>query len=278
MPVKPASFCALATNSCWNELYGLLLSLSLFHPNTNVYCMVDTPTKQKIDNLNTKSNKPLKLNITWVIGVDEYTNYNRARMEKENVFTKFLMKKCEIMNIALDKETDTLFLDSDMIILDEINDIDDTAEIGVSPHFIRQRDCNKFGHYNAGMLWTKHKYVVNDWIKFSKTSRYFEQAAIEDLVIKYKWFDFDKNYNFSWWRVFQSDENGNDIIANVKFNPTENKIMFNSKPLKLIHTHFACKDDNSIIQFNSFMIQCFVKCNKKDILDIIEIIMANANT
>ena len=86
---------------------------------------------------------------------------------------------------ALENVADTLFLDSDIIITDTINDIDNTKEIGVSPQFIRQEHIDKTGFYNGGMLWTKNMSVPNDWIEFTKLSRYFDQASIEDLARKY---------------------------------------------------------------------------------------------
>ena len=45
--MKPSSFCCLSTYGCHQELFGLLLSLSIHHPNSNVYCLVDT--KQTIN-------------------------------------------------------------------------------------------------------------------------------------------------------------------------------------------------------------------------------------
>ena len=40
-------------------------------------------------------------------------------------------------------------------------------------------------YYNGGMLWVQNKDVPNDWIEFTKTSRFHDQASIEDLVKKY---------------------------------------------------------------------------------------------
>ena len=45
----PSSFCTICTHPCYKELIGLLLSLSLYHPNATMYCMVDSKTREEID-------------------------------------------------------------------------------------------------------------------------------------------------------------------------------------------------------------------------------------
>ena len=56
------------------------------------------------------------------------------------------------------------FLDSDIIILDKINNIDKTKELGVSPQFI-QKNVDETGYYNGGMLGLKIKmFLIMDRI------------------------------------------------------------------------------------------------------------------
>ena len=62
------------------------------------------------------------------------------------------------------------------------------------------------GYYNGGMLWTKNKDIPNDWIFFTKKSRYFDQASIEDLAKKYSYFEFGENYNLQCWRLLLSQD------------------------------------------------------------------------
>lgn len=257
--MKPSSFCSLSTNSCWIELYGLLLSLSYHHPNSNVYLLVDTLTKENILNMfknQDNIDNVVNLNITWIVKLDEYSNLNREEMERKGIWTKFQLLKCDIIDEALKIENDTLFLDSDIIVLDEINDIDYTKELGLSPHYIKSQDTDKFGYYNGGVLWTNNKNVTSDWREYTKTSRFFEQAAIEDLAIKYNYFSFGINYNVSWWRMFQSNVNYKVIENEFGFDNKSNKITYSNKPLKFVHTHFSLQYDNKTnIQtyFNRFI-------------------------
>ena len=77
----PSSFCSIATYNCYNELIGLLLSLSIYHPDETIYLMVDTKTKNAIDDLTPKP----KLNIYFFIELDEYNGLNRTTMEKSGL-------------------------------------------------------------------------------------------------------------------------------------------------------------------------------------------------
>ncbi len=175
---KPSSFSSICTSNCAFEIVGLLLSLSVFHPNEKMFILCDTKTKEIVDNMTPQP----KLQITWFIELDKYDGMNRQIMEQKGIWAEFQMAKATIIKYALRHTTDTLFLDSDIILTDSINDIDMSKQVGVSPQFITQEYVDKTGYYNGGMLWTKNENVPNDWITFTNTSRYFDQASIEDLA------------------------------------------------------------------------------------------------
>ena len=233
--MKPSSFATLCTSNCAFELTGLLLSLSLFHPNETIYIMSDTKTKKIIEEMTPQP----KLNIKWFLELDKYDGMNRQIMEEKKIWSEFQMGKARIIKYSLENEKDTLFLDSDIIITDVINDIDNSKELGVSPQFIRQEHIDNTGYYNGGCIWTKNKNVPDDWIEFTKTSRYVDQASIEDLVKKYSYFEFGENYNLQCWRMYLSDESSKQIASHIKSSP--NRITYKDKPLKFVHTHFLDK-------------------------------------
>ena len=247
--MQPNSFCSLATYGCHSELFGLLLSISVHHNGAIVYCAVDTQTKEYIEN----SSPEIDLAINWVVSLDEYSGLDRDAMEKKGVWTDFQMQKAIVIDEALKREKDTLFLDADILLLDTIDDIDKTKQLGVSPHYINKNSTDTFGYYNGGVLWTNQKSVKDDWIEFTKTSRYFDQASIEDLVEKYNTFEFGENYNFSWWRITQSSEPPKDIVN--KLSIQNNKIHYKGAPLKFVHTHFyETREDVKL--FNDVIVQC----------------------
>lgn len=245
--MKPSSFSCLGTRGSHKELFGLLLSISIFHKGVKVFCSVDSYTKDYILN----STPELDLNIKWSLSPEKYSGLDRQSMIDKNVWRDFLMEKAVVINEALKEVPDTLFLDADILLLDEINDIDHSKQLGVSPHYIQKQSTDAFGYYNGGVLWTNQKTLMQDWIEFTKTSRFCDQAAIEDLANKYEFFEFDENYNFSWWRVSQSDKQPQDIVNNISI---KDKIYYKGKPLKFIHTHFY-EQREDISLFNNIIIK-----------------------
>jgi hypothetical protein len=207
--MKPSSFCTICTSNCAFELKGLLLSLSVYHTGETIYIMSDTKTKQTIEEMTPQP----RLNIKWFIELDEYDGMNRMIMEEKGIWNNFQMSKANIIKKTLQYENDTLFLDSDIIILNELNDIDDTKELGVSPQFIKQVNIDETGYYNGGCLWTKSDKVPDDWIEYTKSSRYFDQASIEDLVKKYSYFEFGEEYNLQCWRYYLSPDGPGKIAS-----------------------------------------------------------------
>ena len=259
---KPASFCTICTAGCAFELAGLLLSLSIHHKHEKIYIMCDTKTKEYIDNL---TPAPL-LTIVWLITLDKYTGLNRGQMENMKIWSDFQMTKALVIKEALATESDTLFLDSDIVITGPINEIDKTKKLGVSPGYIRKERTDAVGYYNGGVLWASDKNIPDDWIEFTKTSRYYDQASIEDLVKKYSYFIFGENYNLQCWRFYVAEEGPQYIANNLSSSPDKNMVYYKKKPLKFIHTHFK---DNAYVHFNNLMIDHFKNARMYKILAII---------
>lgn len=262
----PDSFSFICTNTSFYELQGMLLSLSIYHTNAIVYGLVDNETKNNIDKLTPK----LKLKLKLFVTLDKYSGKNRAMMERENIFKEFLLNKAEIMKIALKECSDTMLLDCDIVFFKPINCIDKTKYVGLSPHYIKKENTDEVGYYNIGIMWTKNIEVVNDWIEFTKVSRYFEQASLEDLAKKYSYQTFDENINLMPWRLLLTD-NPQQIINNI--NIKKNDLYYKDKPLIFVHTHFL---DVRFKQFNNIIINALRKINRyKELLIIDRIINKN---
>lgn len=267
---KPSSFSTICTSNCAFELFGLLLSLSVYHTDERIHIMCDTKTKEIIE----KSTPKPRLEIFWYLELDKYDGLNRDLMEKKGIFGEFLMAKPNIIKKTLEKDKDTLLLDCDIIITNPIDDIDMTKSIGVSPAFITQDKMKQFGYFNAGLLWTNNINVCDDWIEFSKTSRFFEQASIEDLVKKYSYFEFGENYNLQAWRYYLSPLGKNGVASNITSNPKDKdfNIYYKNKPLKFVHTHFL---DKQLNEFNLTIIRHLANAKMYKILAIIYRVIHN---
>jgi hypothetical protein len=253
----PSSFCTICTKQCKQELVGFLLSLSIHHENANVYVMCDTETKQTIDILTPKP----RLNIKWYITLDKYSELTRSDMELKKIFGKFLENKMDIMLLALNENPDTVFLDSDTIILDTINDIDNNKELGLSPQFIRKENVDETGYYNAGLVWTNNIKVCKTWKSIiDHNNSCAEQINMKDLTKEYDYFEFGENYNLQTWRFLLGLESTEKIASYV--NVKKNKLYYKDKPLKFIHTHF---NSPRFQQINNFFIQkmCEAKLYKE---------------
>ncbi len=266
----PNAFCSICTNMCKHELSGLVLSLSIHHPNSIFFCISDTITKKFIEDLYLTKDGifNINLNIKWDVSMDKYSNKTRSDMENNNIFTEFLNKKADVIFFSLQSVCDVMLLDTDIIILDKIL-VDKTKKLGLSPHYIKKSDTDQYGYYNAGCLWTSCINLPNLWKNYNKTSRYFEQASLEDLANDYKddLFLFDENYNFSWWRLIHSDEDIQKIVSYIELTNTD--ILYKKKPIKFVHTHF---DQRRFDFFNNLIIHILKKCNKYKELLCIDII------
>ena len=82
--------------------------------------MCDTKTKEEYDKISIKP----KLKIGWFQELDKYTHLNRVQMEKQGIWSDFQMSKARVLDRALTIEEYCLFLDSDIIVTDVLDDID----------------------------------------------------------------------------------------------------------------------------------------------------------
>jgi len=244
---EPSSFCTIATVGCLDEFVAHVCSLYRWHPTKPIYAMVDTETMKRV-------HLPFVGTLKMYPKLDQYSGKNRAQMEREGTWTQFQMLKATVIQCALLNEPDVMYLDSDILVTNTMY-VEPSYEVGLSPHYIKKSDTDKYGYYNGGMLWTSNANVCRDWIEASKTSRYFDQAALEELSKKYRHFDFDESYNVSWWRVKQSDEPYETMMTYFDTNGAR----FKNTQIKCVHTHFA---DKQYAYFNNFIINLFVASNK----------------
>jgi hypothetical protein len=258
----------MCTHTCYFEFIGLAYSLSIHHPGAKLYCMLDTKTKEELDSLTLKPN----LDIKVVVSLDKYTGLNRQKMEQMNIIKEFWNNKADIMSYALENETDTIFLDSDVFIVNPINCIDHSKELGLSPHYIRKSNTDEVGYYNGGCVWTKNKDVPLCWKKHTVNSRYVDQASLEDVGIDYKdsMFEFGEELNYMPWRVLLAN-NQEEVIKKININ--NNELNIGDKPLVFLHTHFH---DQRFVQVNNIFINALRKIKRyKELLIIDRIINKN---
>jgi hypothetical protein len=238
----PSAFCTLATAPCRHELVGFLYSLSIHHPGAVVFVEADTATRNAILELALPPRLDLRIRAT----LDIYSSRNRTAMTKDGSWAAFQMAKADAIDAALAEFPDALFLDSDILVTAPLEvPAPHTAKIlGVSPGYIPAKTAQKVGFYNGGMLWVKKSggtpSLTKLWRQFTRTSRYYDQASIEDLVRVVGVAGthvFGPEYNLQGYRWTL---NGHDAILR-HLAAGQGCILWDGKPLRFIHTHFDRK-------------------------------------
>ena len=191
--MKPNSFCTICTKKYKEYLICFLLTLSLHHENAVIYILCDKETKQYINDSTPKPRLKLKIYPT----LNRYSLMTKKDMRKMGIWCDFQLTKMDIMKHAIEKSGDTLYLDCDNIIISSFTDINGEKRLGVSENYVNDDKILQIGKYSSGMVWCSDIKIIDEWINEIPMSRYYEQAALEEVVNKYSdlYFSFGENYN-----------------------------------------------------------------------------------
>lgn len=262
------SLALLVTKPALDDLKVFLASLEVWNKVLpKLYILCDSTVALW---LKTQSYKG---DLQLFVELDDYTDLNRQDMERlpskrgyPNLFYDFTVTKCDIFEKAFalgkrDTANGILFCDADIFWLGPLPKVPSTATVALSPHMIRQHDEAKYGTYNAGFLWLKDDSLVPVWRKACQHSRFFEQAALEELVARTdgsKVYTFGPEHNYGWWRLYQSSLPVDQRKAEwtIKRDPqhTYSGLCVQGQPLSSIHTHWKTTDFTTK-QFNSWILQ-----------------------
>ena len=239
---SPESISTICTYGNHEELELLLGTLSIHHPGIKIYIFSDIKTKKYIE----ASVVPINLRINWSSCLDNYSGANRLQLESQNEWTQFMSKKFDVMDYALTDSADTLFLDSDQIIIGPI-EIPDKKLLGLSRQDIPFRNREETGYFNGGFVWTSDKEMPRRWREQTIETRYFEQSSLEKVALEYSesFFEFPDNYNLMPWSQILNGLSEKDFAS--QFQNVKGTLYYNWKPLKTVHTHLR---DNRFTLFN----------------------------
>lgn len=188
--------------------------------------------------------------------MNRYEGMNRKEMEAKGLFHAYTAEKLRILELAFtDSKDGVWFFDADICFFGPLPILPDTVTVALSPHYIRKSDTELYGFYNAGFLWLKDPSWLEIWKAALPSSRFFEQAALEEVAKAAKdgLYDIDINHNYGWWRMFQSP-----------YPPSHQKEMFGinravgagitveNLSLGSVHTHFLEKSGTTE-EFNLFI-------------------------
>jgi len=244
------------------EVLLLLWGIQQYHRDLpTVYLYTDAPTWKYIIQKNTYKGK-----LHMKDALSDYQGLTRLQMEKlpgrrfDTRWTDFMCEKINAMRWAFEESSSlegVWFLDADITVLGPLPSLPPGCEVGVSPHYIKTRDEAKFGRYNGGFLWISEPKFLDVWEEATKTSRFFEQAALEDVAAAAKTVhEFPIQHNFGWWRLWQSEMGSTEMFSQFGFFRGASGIglTFRGEPVYSIHTHWAEKEDYFINNFNKFIL------------------------
>ena len=256
--------CTLATEESWKDLKIFLFTLNLFNEPTQitVYILCDDFIEKHV-----KETKYYTGKIVTNPVLQKYMPVNRQQMERtqgntyKTKWEDFMMEKATVMSMPFEANISSVFFsDSDMCFMGPLPQPPVNTTLALCPHMINQRSQTLYGKYNAGFLWTSNKDVPAQWRQASHTSRYYDQAALEDLAKTHSetLHEFPSQVNYGWWRMFQAPESPPSLQAKwtiFRNSPTlTSGINVDNKPLLSIHTHLFQLTDINMGAFNRFVI------------------------
>ena len=235
-----------------------MASLEIFNEKPpTVYLFCDTPIANKLASFKYSGE------IVTKVALNEYLGLNRAKMEAlpgkkySSLFFDFMMEKLALMRWVLREQSNAMFCDADICFLGPLPSIPLGAKLALSQHMIRQRDENRFGRYNGGFMWLSSATQIDRWEAACAGSRFFEQAALEEVADGGEGFyPFPVTQNYGWWRLWQGSESPQNLLAkwSLKAVPRHAGILVSGSPLGSVHTHFHERRDDATRMFNEIVI------------------------
>lgn len=260
---KPAALATLVNETAMKDFELFVKSLELWSETLPPLYVYTTSVLAKI------IPRLYKGQVYVVSVLNAYENLYRQQMESmpsrmglSNLFHDFTREKPALMEWALaslpeqDKSRGVLFCDADIFWLGQLPLIQSGKSLGLSPHGIRPYDETRFGIYNAGFLWMNDPCIAQRWAKLCATSFFFEQGCLQELEREFPAFKFGFEYNYGWWRMFQSPTGtaARQQQWSIKRDAKQQHsgILVDSKPLSCIHTHWTT-NDSTTAAFNLFV-------------------------
>jgi len=197
--------------------------------------------KATYDALNTYNN------ITFLIKIktDDADHNIGNEIQKDN-WMNIMMTKFDAVEMAIKQEGHVLFLDSDMIFVNPIEEkilslfLNKDIDACICPHMTNDPfNEAKHGYYNAGMFHVKNLNLIEEWRNLSKNYKtlnfYFEQQPLEYVQRNFVCLNLPINYNIGWWR-FNNEKTQKRLDSLVV---VDDKINFGKLPAVNFHFHIA---------------------------------------
>lgn len=165
---------------------------------------------------------------------------------KNEVHMQLMMTKFDACRSALKEHEYVLFLDSDMIFTNKIDDnilgLFESKHIDaiLSPHSTENKQLeSQVGHFNGGMFCIRSKDFLEDWFSLSKSYKqfgmYYEQQPIEYASKSYTTVNFPIQYNIGWWRM--NEAHTSKRVESILLDSPHQDLVFLGKKAVNFHVH-----------------------------------------
>jgi hypothetical protein len=259
-----------ANKDSQKDLEVFLFSLSLWHTtDLKVYIFTDTLVTDVLESDVIQTNKYNFPIITKNV-LDKYSSLTRKQMENirgEQFATKWGDLMGEKMNLLdwifevepIAAKVGIYLLDADICFFGPLPQVSATTQLALSPHYINNRSTTIFGKYNGGFIFTRSPQLSHAWRNATIfRSRYFEQAALEELAEDFDAYEFPLQVNYGWWRMFQADvgvEEQQRAFGGGSGGRAD-ALLVNGEVLQSVHTHWTGSGvDPVCCAFNKFILE-----------------------
>jgi hypothetical protein len=260
------SFCTIGTTECWKETVLMIKTLRKLYDEPIIICG-DEKVKSELKNHKIENYifKDISLD-----GVDEPNWSIKAYHNNRALSLKYLPIK-----YALDQFENTMFIDSDFLILERFDEPYD-GEISLCRHFRKNNGDlvfdDQFGKYNSGLIFCKDDYFPEWWRnQMLKDSYFTDQECLSRCLNFFAVNEMSKNNNVGFWRVygdFLYDKSINKIKESLDIKIINGEIFIEGYKLNNFHVHMFMDDKLNLWQeFKNFVLYCLENSNNKWIID-----------
>jgi len=244
------------------DLVVFAKTIEVWHPDATLYVLTDSATN--IGSISFKGTIHVRVTL------DAYTGLNRKAMEAmpgriyNTLWLDFMYEKASVIEWAFQMTPSLVesgkglwFMDSDITHLAPLPEVPASAVVALSPHYIRESDCRLYGRYNGGYFWLRDTSLIEAWRSAGFTSRFYEQAALEDMAVAAGsgMYEFPIQVNFGWWRMFQGLIPPAEVQSKFSFNRADVSVglRYNGVALQSIHTHWFDNSSSATGVFNAWV-------------------------
>jgi hypothetical protein len=188
--------------------------------------------------------KDMDITCLPIIKTDD-CDHNVLSQEKRDNWMSVMMTKFDVCKRALEENEYILFLDSDMIFVNPIEDnilnmlTNENLDAMVCQHMTNNwANEAKHGYFNAGMFVVRSMEFINAWQSLSKRYKelnmYFEQQPLEFIQRNFITLNMPINYDIGWWRFNEPSTKSRLQQINLL---NDKYIMFGAKKAVNFHMH-----------------------------------------